>query len=96
MPDRFTLEGPGNLERNFRNHMARWDEATHLRDAGDMPENLDPMHCSARQRIVEWSDSVQELAEALKRHEKTCSQCSAVRCSARSEGSRGSKERKAA
>lgn len=54
----------------------RWCELhlheVELEDAGDLHAGA---FCAKRQRIVEYSDSVAEMAEDLKRHEAECPVC---------------------
>jgi len=89
MPDRFSQDSPSDLMRNFNRARygrmeedcqcifrgdsvdSRWCEL-HSWDAGDEHAGA---QCSSRQRIVEFSDSVTELAEALKKHERECPVC---------------------
>jgi len=93
--DRFSEQSVYDLSRAFR--QAR--EETHLRDAGDEPENLIPA-CQARERIVGYSDSVSELAEDLKKHDLVCRICNPslvpVRLSPAVEDERGTGTRKKA
>ena len=93
MADRFSLEGPGDLMRNFNASRygrleygcrcifagdsvdVRWCEL-HSSDAGDEPENQEPVFtCAERRRIAEAAQTVGELCDRIAAHKLVCREC---------------------
>ena len=87
--DRFSQDSPGHLSRNLR-QSSEWEgPECECRLSGDMADasacdlhgpdagdwNAEPT-CQIRQRIIEWSDSVSEMAFDLARHDAVCRVCS--------------------
>lgn len=92
MPDRFTLDPPGDSYRNSRSRAEREGPECecHFFGGDQMDASECPLHgtwtdaerhkmngtCFHRQRIIEWADTVDELREAMRTHERECPICS--------------------